>query len=265
MWKALGRRLFPYKNVDARLAEIERKISDYQGVLDYLKAISSIKSNDVKDLVYFFHLKKGEAKGQLLQDLWVLWETKGKTGGFFVEFGATNGLDLSNTFLLEERYGWKGILAEPMPDWHPQLKQRKAIVDTRCVWSKSKEKLTFLCSEQPELSGLKKTSFKDAFSQERKKSRKTEVETVSLNDLLRQHHAPEVIDYLSIDTEGSEYQILSHFDFSSFRINLITVEHNHSPDREKIHDLLSRNGYLRVFEEFSAWDDWYVHQRLRTP
>src|SRR5436189_1252600 len=50
---------------------------------------------------------------QLFQDLFVLETVKEKRDGFFVEFGATNGVDLSNTALLERDYGWKGILAEP--------------------------------------------------------------------------------------------------------------------------------------------------------
>ena len=267
MFKKLKRSLFPQKYLlrenAKQLARIERKISEYQGVLDFVIAASSLKTDDVKDLAYFFHRKRNEAKGQIFQDLWVLWETRGKTGGYFVEFGAADGVALSNTCLLEEKYGWTGILAEPMPAWHSQLQRRKAIIDTRCVWAASGEKLSFLCSDIPELSGLEKTAGEDGHSGKRKNAKQIEVETISLSDLLKEHHAPKVIDYLSVDTEGSEYEILSHFDFTSHEINLITVEHNHSESREKIHDLLSRHGYLRVFEEFSDCDDWYVHPRLR--
>jgi FkbM family methyltransferase len=269
MLRELKRRLFPQKYLlrqNARqLEKIEKAISDYQRILDYLKVISSIQSDDIKDLAYFFHLNRVEAKAQLYQDLWVLWETRSKVDGYFVEFGATNGVTLSNTYLLEEKYGWKGILAEPMPLWHPQLKNRKAIIDTRCVWTTSKEKLSFLCTDIPELSGLVQTADKDSHTPSRKNAKQIEVETVSLNDLLKEHHAPKLIDYLSVDTEGSEYDILRQFDFSSYQISLITVEHNNSDTREKIHDLLRRNGFARVFEKFSDWDDWYVHQSIRRP
>jgi hypothetical protein len=53
------------------------------------------------------------SKAQLFQDLLVIFCLKGKRDGFFVEFGATNGRDLSNTFMLERYFGWKGLLAEP--------------------------------------------------------------------------------------------------------------------------------------------------------
>jgi hypothetical protein len=67
-----------------------------------------------------------------------------------------------------------------------------------------------------------------------------------------------VIDYLSIDTEGSEYEILANFDFSKHRFRVITCEHNYTQERDKIHTLLTEKGYLRKFEDVSQFDDWYV-------
>src|SRR3981189_1916986 len=79
-----------------------------------------------------------KSKSQLRQDLFVLSELGFKRNGFFVEFGAANGIDLSNTFLLENDFGWKGILAEPAKCWHNDLhNNRKCWIDTACVWSKS--------------------------------------------------------------------------------------------------------------------------------
>ncbi len=53
------------------------------------------------------------SNAQLLQDLWVLYELKEKRHGYFVEFGACDGISLSNTLLLEKTFGWQGALAEP--------------------------------------------------------------------------------------------------------------------------------------------------------
>ena len=76
--------------------------------------------------------------------------------------------------------------------------------------------------------------------------------------MLDKYNAPREIDYLSIDTEGSEFDILSHFDFNKYQFRVITCEHNFAPQREEIFSLLTRNGYLRKFENISNVDDWYV-------
>ena len=79
-------------------------------------------------------------------------------------------------------------------------------------------------------------------------------------DLLEKYNAPKTIDYLSIDTEGSEYEILSVFDFDAFDIRVITCEHNYTPMREQLFELLTKNGYERKYSELSLFDDWYVRR-----
>ena len=66
------------------------------------------------------------------------------------------------------------------------------------------------------------------------------------------------IDYLSIDTEGTEYEILSSLDFNKYDISIMSVEHNYTTNREKIYNLLIDNNYTRVQEKFSKFDDWYI-------
>lgn len=209
----------------------------------------------------FCMLNLAHSKAQLYQDLYVLYRLGSKRNGFFVEFGATNGRDLSNTFLLEKSMDWTGILAEPFPVWHAQLEQnRSAAIDRRCVWSTSGQTQEFLATEYaPEYATLLSFRDKDTHQALRSHSNNViKVQTVSLNDLLAEHHAPADIDYLSVDTEGSEFEILSHLDFKKYRPRLLTVEHNFNPEmRGKLFDLLTANGYVREFEDFSRFDDWY--------
>src|SRR5665213_3608674 len=156
---------------------------------------------------------------QLFQDLLVVFVLKGKRDGYFVEFGATNGSDLSNTLILERDFQWKGILAEPAKGWHAALKtNRKAAIDTRYVWSKTGAHLDFKETEIGELSTLAELVDKDFNKDGRVKGTNYLVESISLNDLLKAHEAPKEIDYMSIDTEGSELPILQAFDFASYDI-----------------------------------------------
>lgn len=204
-----------------------------------------------------------ELKSQFGQDLFVLYQKRFKRNGCFVEFGATDGISISNTYILEKDYGWTGILAEPAKIWHAQLrKNREVNIDFRCVWSHSREKILFKETNVKELSTINQYSSIDMHSDMRVKGSCYEVETISLMDLLDEYKAPGKIDYLSIDTEGSEFEILKDFDFQKYHIDIITVEHNFTEMREKIFNLLIFKGYRRVFIEHSDVDDWYVHDRF---
>lgn len=203
------------------------------------------------------------SKAQLFQDIACLMHLKFKKGGFFVEFGASDGVRYSNTYLLEKDYGWSGILAEPAKRWHNQLRQnRSSVIDTRCVYRSTGEILKFNETTIGELSTIYDYSFSDAHAEFREQGETYAVETVSLNDLLDQNAAPRVIDFLSIDTEGSEFEILRSVDFDKYSFNFISCEHNFSSNRERIFKLLISNGYQQVCSEQSEFDDWYVHNSL---
>lgn len=200
------------------------------------------------------------SKSQLSQDMFVLIHLDYKRNGYFVEFGATNGVELSNTWLLKKNFGWKGILAEPAMNWHHDLiKNRSCNIEKKAVWINSDETLSFLESTIPELSTI--DQFRDIDNHSRK-GYSYEVETISLQDLLRKYDAPKIIDYLSIDTEGSELDILKNFDFEKYKFKVITVEHNFTKNRQKIKHLLSLHGYKQVLEDISSWDDWYIQEGI---
>lgn len=205
------------------------------------------------------------SKSQLGQDLFALQNSDFLSGGYFVEFGATNGIKLSNTYILEKLFGWSGILAEPAKCWHNELYQnRQAHIETNCLWSSSGQVLEFSEANHPQMkaevstisSFVKRSSFKSSF----KEGVSYSVETISLNDLLKKYKAPRKIDFLSIDTEGSEFEILSNFNFGEFDIRAITCEHNFTESREKVYRLLTSNGYKRKFTDLSSFDDWYVKE-----
>ena len=199
------------------------------------------------------------SKSQLYQDLFVLMKTRFKQGGFFVEFGATNGVSLSNTYLLEKNFGWKGLLAEPAKCWHQSLVANRGVsIDFDCVWSSTGFDLMFNETKRAALSTIASFSEVDHHSEARKEGKSYAVRTVSLNDLLDRYHAPPFIDYLSIDTEGSEFEILNSLDFNRWQFGIITVEHNRTQMRDAIQTLLSQKGYVRWRPDITQFDDWYV-------
>ncbi len=203
-----------------------------------------------------------KSKSQVQQDLFALALNDVRHGGYFVEFGATDGVDISNTWLLETHFGWKGILAEPARIRHADLRRnRRCHIDTRCVWSGETTAATggrieFTEHIHPDLSGVSALLPRRRWCST--KSTAYEVETITLNDLLSEYSAPAHIDYLSVDTEGSELAILSACDFDRWSFGALTVEHNFLPQREAIHALLASHGYKRILTHISEQDDWYV-------
>jgi FkbM family methyltransferase len=211
------------------------------------------------------------SKSQLAQDLFVVSRSiEPSFPRFFVEFGATDGIKLSNTYLLEKYLGWDGILAEPAKTWHRDLRlNRNCIISFDCVSSESNQLVDFIeATSDPadpiasaELSSM--ATFAESLDDHRERrlrnAKTYQVQTISLNDLLLKHSAPSDIGYLSIDTEGSELSIIETIDFTRYRFRLITVEHNHvEPNRTAIRELLTSKNYRQVYEDISQWDDWYV-------
>ena len=84
------------------------------------------------------------------------------------------------------------------------------------------------------------------------------VKTKSLNDIFVEFFNSSPIDYMSVDTEGSELDILSNFDFDKFGPSILTVEHNFTALQDGIDKLLFANGYVRRFKDFTAFDAWYI-------
>ena len=236
----------------SKLSDLNESLQELRVKLDFLQTIESVHYQKI--IANF-----DSSKSQFLQDLFVLNTLNFKRDGYFIEFGATNGVDLSNSYILEKKFNWDGILAEPSRNWHKELRaNRTSHIDTDCVWKKSGEKLLFLEADIGEYSTLSKTANNDRNFHKRKRAQKYDVTTISLNDLLSKHKAPTEIDYLSIDTEGSEYEILEDFDFNKYNIKIVTCEHNYTSNREKIFSLMNKNGYKRVYQEISQCDDWYV-------
>ena len=228
-------------------------------ILAKLRDQSLDPADEINRYVKFCLANIGWSRAQHLQDMWVAYELNSRRNGYFIEFGAMDGVQWSNTYGLEKQFGWNGIVSEPARIWHPAVNNnRDCAVDRRCVWTRTGETIRFNQTPINGLSTIDSYSDSDRHAHYRTEGQRYDVETVSLTDLLDFWKAPRRIDYLSIDTEGSELDILQAFDWSRHEIRLITVEHNHGDKRQPLYDMLTTKGYRRKFEQFSRADDWYV-------
>ena len=200
---------------------------------------------------------------QIGQDLEVLKIYNNKKDGFFIEIGASDGIELSNTYLLEKMYNWKGICVEPIPRRFNLLCKNRpnSLCYDYAVYNKSNTQVVFdIANNYDLLSGI--SSNIDCHTRA-VNSNKTQIikNTISLNDLLELSNAPLFIDYLSLDTEGSELEILKSVDLQKYTFGLIDIEHNFiEPRRTQIRDLLTSNGYEFIRE--NRWDDSYKHKSI---
>ena len=202
------------------------------------------------------------------QDLFVISQLNFKPFGYFVEIGAFDGKTSSNTYLLEKKFNWNGILVEPSRNLQSLLKRnRKANLDFRAAWSVSKLLLDFSELGTSQLSTITQVLSKNDVQYKNRMSQVGKdnflVETVSLTDLLTENNAPYEIDYVSIDTEGSELEVLEGFDFSKYKVSIFTVEHNYNEERRaKIREIMTRNHFKLIFSEISHQDDWFVSEEF---
>jgi len=181
------------------------------------------------------------------QDETVMKYYEHKKSGFFVEIGAFDGIHLSNTYALE-KHGWTGICVEPLPQEYALLcKNRTSKNYNLAVDYESDKTLEFVVASvlSGDLSRLDTNRVEKSHGLETR----IPVKTINFTHLLDDANAPRFIEYLSLDTEGSEYDILRGLDFTKYTFGYISVEHNYKePARSNIRELLQENKYIHVRE-----------------
>ena len=220
-----------------------------------LPVINEISSSRQADLINLLI----KSNSQIGADLICLHQLNYKENGYFVEFGAYDGIDHSNTLLLESEFNWTGLLVEPCKRVNEQLRinRPQCLIDGSCITGKSNTNVEFIDCTDGELSTQKKYLKRGSVSNRRIKNTSYEVPTLSLIDLLDKYCAPAHIDFLSIDVEGGELEILKAFNFERYTFSMIAIEHGWTDSEAKIDKILSENGYKRKFKNLSKIDAWY--------
>ena len=175
---------------------------------------------------------------QFGQDLWLSNKESLKSKkGFFVDVGAShrkNGY-MSNTLFLEQAYDWSGILVEPNKKLiNDLIKSRQAILMESAVFNYDGE-LSFKKGSSG--AGSKVSPDGDI------------VPCKTLTSILKEFKAPSLVDFLSIDVEGSEIKVLEGLDFSLYQFSYIIIESNKKSS--EIKNILCSHGY-HFIEEYEA-------------
>ena len=191
--------------------------------------------------------KKPDLYSQIGQDEFAAKTNSCKRGGVFLDIGAYHPEKYSNTVLLERELGWTGFCVDPFPDG--DWKTRKCKLDKIVLFSDSKEQVF---RKAQNLGGIDKLL--------RSEIDFKPFETVKIKPELPMEYfkrvgMPKIIDYLSMDTEGSEYDILNSIDWNNFCARVITVENY--PKKSKIEGLLTKHGCTKT-GYIGNQDDFYI-------
>ena len=180
--------------------------------------------------------------------------------GFFVDIGAYDGIDGSNTYFFEKKLNWKGLLVEPSRNQFTKLNNNRINECINTAVSDKIETLEFIdvVEGYTQMSGLNQESFKENYklisSDIYSETESYDIKTSTFGDLTKEKN----IDYLSIDIEGGELKLLETIDFKFYKIKVISIENN-KPNEIIYHQLLAREGF--VFFDFFGADEIYYNPK----
>jgi FkbM family methyltransferase len=181
--------------------------------------------------------------------VWQFFERR--RDGVFVEVGACRPRIGSQSWFLEE-HGWRGVLIEPQPDLAEELRggrPRSLVFQVACTATGHPEQSPFHVAEAPSHSSL----LKNGVDASTKYVRTEMVKLMTLDAVLEQ--APfNTIDFISIDVEGTQLDVLKGFSLQRHRPALLLIEdHLHNL---KVHRHIRRHGYRLV--KRTNFNNWYI-------
>lgn len=198
--------------------------------------------------VYKNNFRKIKFLGQYFQDMIAFLYLQKKNNGFYIDVGANDGITGSNTFVFEQ-IGWKGVCIEPHPDIYKKLiKYRKCDCFNAALSNNTNEDVDFFKANA--LSCLNE-GMTESHKQRAEKNEKTEiikVKTITFDKIMENYPNVKHIDFISLDVEGHEIQILENINFQKYSFGFFTIEKSNP---EKIKEIMQKNGYI-LFMEIGA-------------
>lgn len=157
-----------------------------------------------------------------------------KKNGFYVDIGAYSPKLYSNTYWFYKK-GWSGINIDATPGSMKLFKKiRPRDINLECAISQSEEPLTFYYWDAPCTVNTVSEEFARQWEEKTGKAPyQTQIQSLKLSTVLHQHQAPDEIDFMSVDVEGHDLEVLKSNDWNRFRPKLLLVE-THSDNIENI-------------------------------
>jgi FkbM family methyltransferase len=169
--------------------------------------------------------------------------------GFYIECGANDGVDQSNTWHFEKIKNWHGILIEAHPEIFRELKKnrdKRNILVNKFLVSNNYKSQRVNISNNDLMSKFSTTNEGSSFST-----------SATLTEVLKNSNAPKLIDLFSLDVEGYEFEVLEGIDFKNFKFKYFLIETNNfnnlnnylNAKKYKFIDKFSNHDYLFTTNE----------------
>lgn len=190
-----------------------------------------------------------------------------KKNGFFLDIGAHDGETYSNSFFFEKYRKWQGVCVEPNPHVYNKLiKIRNSFNYNACIGNENKiVDFSKIEGYSEMLSGVTSSYNKEHLDRIKKEitkfGGKVEViksEMILLEDIVELKN--KIIDFISIDTEGNELDILKSINYKNHHISCIVVENNYN--NIEIDNLLTSKGFLLLYK--LSCDQVFIHKSIYT-
>ena len=216
----------------------------YKKIIHYIKRIKYHRTHRMLP-----ELVGGGACGQVALIAQLLGN---KRNGVFVDIGASDGVTISNTHYLEQELGWTGIAIEPIPSVFLKLKKNRSChLVNGCVTTRpGKAKFIEVVNGVDMLStlainntGLTARRLRNSAKRHGSVLKEIDVDCHTFEMLVDRFGVSE-IDFLSVDTEGGELDILKSIDFDKNPIKIISVENNYYTG--SIREFLEHKGFVYV-------------------
>ena len=188
-----------------------------------------------------------------------------KTTGNAIEVGASHGISASNTKHFEDK-GWTCMCIEPNPELYAQLRKNRPHAVKYAVGSENRDNVPFaiVTLEGGDTTAISSLEIdQKLFKQHKvKEVKEVKVNLRTLDFILEEFKLFEgkQLDFVSIDTEGTELEVLKGFDLNKWRPKLLVIEDNY--DTEKLDEYLEKFSYVK--DQRVGVNNFYVYQYNNT-
>ena len=174
---------------------------------------------------------------------------KNQRNGFFIEIGAFDGIEGSNCCYFEKYESWEGIAIEASPKQFQKLQKNRKCEMINAVIGPEEKEVEFceITEGFTQMSGIYNSSYKDSMDRIQKKSNSKinliKTKSTPFNKIIPNN---KIIDFISIDIEGNELDVINSIDFNQYEIKVILLENN----------IPQKLSYINFFKErnFSYFD-----------